>query len=359
MKSTLQLIRTDDEDIHQDSWGKLWKLRLPQRIRFFLWLVFRDRLMSNTNRVLRHLIQDPSCSVCGAQEEDVEHILRSCPAAILVWKKFPWITDTELFAKPLQDWLVYNLNERNQTWMEDWFMAFATTLWWIWRWRNMRCFNTNVDIPFDQYSFIMGQVGRFQQAMKKEDLMLGKRKRERIQTFVRWSTPRAGWVKLLNTDGAAKGNPGEAGCGGLIRGHRGEVFDVFAARCGSCSSTKAELLGVLRGLAIAWNSGFTKVQLNVDSEIVVNLLLDTKIPNSPAFHLIRRCKSLINREGWEVTVHHCYREANRAADWLANYGVGMEQNLLIFEAVPLDLRTILLEDFGGMTIARLVPAPAA
>lgn len=57
----------------------------------------------------------------------------------------------------------------------------------------------------------------------------------------------------MNTDGAAKGNPGEAGAGGIIRGPRGELFEMFAANCGVYSSTKAELLAVMRGLATAWN----------------------------------------------------------------------------------------------------------
>lgn len=52
--------------------------------------------------------------------------------------------------------------------------------------------------------------------MCKENLMIGKRKRLREEIFIRWSTPRDGWVKII-TNGAAKGNPGRAGCGGMIR----------------------------------------------------------------------------------------------------------------------------------------------
>lgn len=114
----------------------------------------------------------------------------------------------------------------------------------------MRCFNNNLDIPIDQYSFIMANAGLVNQAMKKDELMLDKRKKDRVQMFVRWNTPRVGWVKL-NTNVVAKGNPGNVGCGGLIRGHRGEIYDVFAANYGVCSCTKAELLGVLRGLVVA------------------------------------------------------------------------------------------------------------
>lgn len=41
------------------------------------------------------------------------------------------------------------------------------------------------------------------------------RKRKREEKYIRWTHPREGWLKL-NTDGASKGNPGNAGAGGLI-----------------------------------------------------------------------------------------------------------------------------------------------
>lgn len=126
---------------------------------------------------------------------------------------------------------------------------------------------------------------------------------------------------------------------GLIRGPRGELHELFSARCGNCSCTRVELLGVLRGLAVAWDAGHKRVQLSVDSKVVGQLLVDTAIPNSPFFHIVRECRSILRRQGWEVTVQHCYREANRVADWLANFGVDMEQrftvlrrSLRIFEA---------------------------
>lgn len=69
-------------------------------------------------------------------------------------------------------------------------------------------------------------------------------KRRRVEKFIRCDHPKEGWVQL-NTDGASKGNPSRVRAGGLIRGHMGELYEVFATVCGSCSCTKAELMGVL------------------------------------------------------------------------------------------------------------------
>ena len=73
----------------------------------------------------------------------------------------------------------------------------------------------------------------------------------------------------LNTNGAAKGNPGAAGDGGIIPGHRGEVYEVFTINCSSCTCTKAELMAVMKGLLVVWNEGnHRKVMVEVDSKVV-------------------------------------------------------------------------------------------
>lgn len=76
----------------------------------------------------------------------------------------------------------------------------------------------------------------------------------------------------------AKSNPVPAGGGGVIRGHRGESFQMFAMNCSICTCKRAELLADLRGLSVAWNGGHKQVQVVVDSEIVVRLLEGSPLP---------------------------------------------------------------------------------
>lgn len=58
------------------------------------------------------------------------------------------------------------------------------------------------------------------------------------------------------------------------------------------------------------------------------MLLEEVPSHSPYIHLIRRCKSLIRRHEWVIIITHCYREANRAANWLANYEVNSDQKMV-------------------------------
>lgn len=69
---------------------------------------------------------------------------------------------------------------------------------------------------------------------------------------------------------------------------------------------------------------------------------------------------MIRNHGCKVVVrNHRYREANRATDWLANYGVGLSLKLMLMEVAPPGLRTVLLEDLSGVAPLRLVHVVAA
>lgn len=71
-------------------------------------------------------------------------------------------------------------------------------------------------------------------------------------------------------------------------------------------------------------------------------------------HIINHCRFLLKEEDWEVRLVHCYREGNRAADWLANQGVELDDRLQVITTIPNALGRILDEDLTGMAWPRLV-----
>lgn len=148
----------------------------------------------------------------------------------------------------------------------------------------------------DQLGFIMAKVGLTIQAMQRCDKEINRGMSSSRVIGIRWSHPLDGWVKL-NTDGASKGNPGQAGAGGIVRGRGGRPLSMFAENCGIASCTKAEFLAVLKELALVWNLGHRRVVLKVDSLVVARALLGGDIPSSPYYHVVRRCKL---RDGLET-----------------------------------------------------------
>ncbi|GMI79291.1 hypothetical protein like AT3G09510 [Hibiscus trionum] len=68
-------------------WSTIWKLQLPQRIHTFVWLSLRDSLLTNANRVRRHMAASPCCGLCYNGYKDLTHALRDCLRVKEVWNQ--------------------------------------------------------------------------------------------------------------------------------------------------------------------------------------------------------------------------------------------------------------------------------
>jgi ribonuclease HI len=63
-----------------------------------------------------------------------------------------------------------------------------------------------------------------------------------------------------------------SGCGGLIRNSGGHRIGGFSRNLGRCNAYIRELWGVLEGLRLARGKGITKMQVMVDTKVVVQTL---------------------------------------------------------------------------------------
>ncbi|CAN1154332.1 Putative ribonuclease H protein At1g65750 [Linum perenne] len=84
IKSAYSIMRNDREMEGDRVWKLAWSWPGPNRIRSFLWLAVRGRILTNGERRRRHLSTEGGCKRCGRDEEDVLHVLRDCPFAISV-----------------------------------------------------------------------------------------------------------------------------------------------------------------------------------------------------------------------------------------------------------------------------------
>lgn len=71
---------TDNIDIYE----RIWKLMVLERIRFFVCLVHRGKILTNMERVRHHLAQDKMCGACVVEDESLLHLFRDCAVAALV-----------------------------------------------------------------------------------------------------------------------------------------------------------------------------------------------------------------------------------------------------------------------------------
>ncbi|CAN1182797.1 Putative ribonuclease H protein At1g65750, partial [Linum perenne] len=136
--------------------------------------------------------------------------------------------------------------------------------------------------------------------------------------YISWEPAPPEWVSL-NSDGSVLSETGQAAAGGLIRDHQGRCLAAFTMNLGKCSITRAELRGAVSGLQLAWERGYHKIQLQLDSQCVVQLLQGDDLEDHAHATTFITARELLRRN-WEVQILHIYRESNHVADYLANVG---------------------------------------
>ncbi len=127
---------------------------------------------------------------------------------------------------------------------------------------------------------------------------------------------------LIHTDGAARGNPGPAGAGAILRdADEGTVLAEIAEPLGHATNNVAEWTAVLLALEEARRLGATHVDMRMDSELVarqISGIYRVKHPDLKPIH-VAAMKLLRSFEGY--TVGHVPRALNKDADRLSNVAI--------------------------------------
>jgi ribonuclease HI len=126
---------------------------------------------------------------------------------------------------------------------------------------------------------------------------------------------------VLWTDGAARGNPGPAGIGAILKRPSGEVLYSGSEYLGHTTNNVAEYKAVLLGLAAALDKGVEHVEVRADSELLIKQLKGLYRVKAPGLKpLFEEARKLVSRFK-SVKLTHIRRELNAEADRLANHGV--------------------------------------
>ena len=136
-----------------------------------------------------------------------------------------------------------------------------------------------------------------------------------------WSGKLAGQTLLLFSDGASRGNPGEAGAGISICDKQGNELVGTGSYLGQCTNNEAEYRALLFGLAECGKFGRGSLKIHLDSELVVKQIkgeYKVKHPNLKQFYqdVMQKLAGFAS-----YTITHVRREKNRRADELANQAI--------------------------------------
>jgi ribonuclease HI len=129
----------------------------------------------------------------------------------------------------------------------------------------------------------------------------------------------------IYVDGAARGNPGPAGIGVVIKDGL-DTIDEIGAYVGKTTNNFAEYLALIRGLEEALIRGITSASFFSDSELMVRQLNgEYKVKNENLIPLHAHVMSLV-RKMKSFSIKHVTRDKNGHADKMANEGIDIHQD---------------------------------
>ncbi|KAF7831717.1 ribonuclease H [Senna tora] len=245
VKSAYEGISRTDQDDGWHDWMKIWKWRGPQKVKTFMWLAAKERLLTNQVRWRR-----------GSK---------------LMWRRLVhpryW---GEFFQLSITDWIGRNLSKKWGVCNEDWDIMFGIYAWLIWCWRNDEVVGDRKYVGIDKVLAIIWRT--------------------------REVPPDLGWVKL-NVDGMGNEASKVAGCGGVCGGVEADFLRGFVQNLGDCNVLSAELWAILSGLRLLWNGGYKKVMVDSDSMDAVRLINDAGSAGSCNNALVNRIVNFLKLDG--------------------------------------------------------------
>ncbi|KAI5348581.1 hypothetical protein L3X38_001468 [Prunus dulcis] len=332
------------------DWQFLGRLRLPPKVKTFLWIVCHRKLLTNVQMQKRGLTQVPTCPICDYPMETIAHLFKDCPLSLAIWNCLQIGNNPSPDMVDFKEWLLRNLQSKRKVYNGlPWPLVFALYLWFTWKWRCKGIFDQRFVMPGEPHQLILQYVLEWFNATKPPSLSY-------VPSVVQlhWIAPTYGVCKI-NTDGSRNCVSEFISAGGLLRDNYGAWIKGFFVKLGVGSVLEAELWGIFWGLHLAWESGFRVVEVESDSSVAVALLSSSTISTHPLFSLIRCCKLKV-QAGWRCSVKHIFREQNVTDDVLASKSSEFGTGVQYFTEVPTFFATCLAEDAIGVSRSRVVCA---
>lgn len=126
---------------------------------------------------------------------------------------------------------------------------------------------------------------------------------------------------FVYTDGASRGNPGEAGAGAVILDKEGNVIRELKKYLGKNTNNVAEYRALILGLSEVLKLKGTRVHIFSDSELMVRQLNGTYAVKNKGLAVLYNEVNDLLKKFVRYDIKYINREKNRHADRLANEAI--------------------------------------
>ncbi|KAL6202734.1 hypothetical protein ACLB2K_026439 [Fragaria x ananassa] len=329
------------------QWQFIWNLKIPPKLKTFLWTMLHRKLLTNVQRVTRKFSNDASCPICHSSDETLLHLFRDCPRAANIWRAFPMPSSiSSSFSLDWTSWINAQLHCHSVvTDGFKWCNLFVFVCWYIWKWRNKQVFDSNFVMPTCFANIVWKYAIDWRKAQNKSNSAP-------LYNFsmLSWQKPSAGSFKL-NIDGTRVSFSGKIGAGGVIRDHCGTWIGGFQVNLGVGDVIQAEAWGLLYGLKLALQLKIDRLEVETDSAVLVNLFHSSNLALHPLGSLIDGCRNIMAKLQM-ARICHIFRESNMLADALAKHSITHDLGMVRFEGPPAHVAQAFLDDLCSTARAR-------
>ena len=174
-------------------WKKIWSIKLPPKVKNFLWRVCSHCLPTKDRLIQRKLNVDPTCPVCATEMETSLHVFTQCRFAKNYWLAAQLSQPSENL-QSITDWVFHILEFKNVDSRQLGCMILCA----IWHHRHEVLWNNHTKSPARLLNFASSFLFQWKAAqfLPKGDNLPS----EANGKFV-WEKPPFGWIKC-NADGA-------------------------------------------------------------------------------------------------------------------------------------------------------------
>jgi len=124
---------------------------------------------------------------------------------------------------------------------------------------------------------------------------------------------------FIYTDGASRGNPGDASLGLVVYDSSQQEVFCYAQELGTQTNNYAEYMAVVKALSFSVENNVQNLIVRSDSQLLVRQIQGQYKVKSPGLKpLFLECKGLIDKLP-KFQIEHVRREDNVKADELANH----------------------------------------
>ncbi|KAM6597215.1 hypothetical protein CsatA_007739 [Cannabis sativa] len=321
------------------------KLKIPSKLRIFVWKVFHNALPVTAELNRKHISDTPFCPLCKAHRETINHALFFCTRAKEVWHLSHLTFDLKMAVTSTPDEFLLYVSANTSSFE---FESFLVCCWSIKFERNAEYNEKLTKLPAAILAFATDYLAKYQAVhaptMNSTSLAGPSTTPAPASTMVPpvtpWTAPPVGKFKL-NTDAVCNKALGIIGIGAVLIDSSGLIIDALSKPMKGCfKPEEMEALALAQTLKWSINLCLSAEFIETDSLMVVQGLKTAFTCNSTFHTILKNVKYLVSFFP-RVQVAHVKRFAKTYAHVLAKFALTVDVDCSWLEEFPPPLMTIM------------------